>query len=133
MDCKDCSNRETCRKVCEDVERELSKSDHSLKSRYLVSFFDPQLLEVIAHIQKVKYGDVIHRRTFSLQNKKKLVILVKKLRRRQKKCVVYYYGLITGKPMTQEKIAKKLGVTQSNVSQILEAAIRRLRVMFRRK
>jgi len=51
----------------------------------------------------------------------------------QRKPLKYYFGIEVESPMTEDEIAKALGINQSNVARRIERAIKNLRVLIRKE
>ncbi len=51
----------------------------------------------------------------------------------QRKPLKYYFGIGVEVPMTEDEIAKALGINQSNVARRIERAIKNLRVLIRKE
>lgn len=131
MDCKHCKKRKECTKICREVEQELRKVGHSLKSHYKVLFFKPSTLDIIANVRKVEYKDIIGDNPRYDKHRQGLTVLIKKLTKRQQQCTINYYGLTTGEPMTQEAVATKLKLHKSTVHEHLKKAVAKLRKLFK--
>lgn len=51
----------------------------------------------------------------------------------QRKPLKYYFGIGVESPMTEDEIAKQLGINQSNIARRIERAIKNLRVLIRKE
>jgi len=51
----------------------------------------------------------------------------------QRKPLKYYFGVGVESPMTEDEIAKELGINQSNVARRIERAVKNLRVLIRKE
>jgi len=112
------------------VEHELKKLSRSFKNRHFVSFFEPEMLEVVAHIHGLKYDEIIKKRETLIKRKKKLAIFIEELSRRQRQCITCYYGLMTNESETQQKIAQRFKIKQGTVARTLTRARANLKRMF---
>ena len=141
MYCKTCKDRKICKRICDSLEKEvLSKLDHSLKSNYIVKFFDPSIMEEITEdcyaelpeILKNNDDDEVYEELFNEQKElnKRLYLCIDKLNYKRKRCVVLYYGLEDNILHTQQEIATSLKISQENVKYNLRVAREQIACLF---
>jgi DNA-binding CsgD family transcriptional regulator len=122
--CDKCPKRDSCRRICEEVEDILSGLNHKQKTNYLIKFVDPFVLEDVA-----KERWFVEKHT-SVKRKKLYRVLDKRIGRLtkvQKICVCYYYGLRGESSISQYEIAKILHISQNTVAYHLKKAREKLR------
>lgn len=128
--CNKCPRRQTCtrKEPCKVLERELIKATKSTAmfkkagcdtSNHLVSFVDPAIIETMVSADTVIWSES---KTRNSKYRKKLAGYFESLSEMQRKCVFLYYGLLDNNPISQPKIAKKIGVSQNTVKYHLQTA-----------
>jgi len=73
-----------------------------------------------------KRGTIVDKRQWFIDNYGEIKLALEYLKPDQCEIVNLYYGLTGEKPLTQRAIAHKLGISQSQISQIKQAAIKKL-------
>ena len=117
--CNNCKKRSTCKKICEEVEKNHLKFGHSLKSNYFIKFVDPFVIEDIHYSNDYpKYSKIrFHKAHYLYLNKS-----LKKISKNYRLSLMYYYGVMDGERWSQTKIAKILHVSQNTVKYYLKKA-----------
>ena len=130
MTCADCTTRGSCKRICPDVEYTLRKLNHSLKSRYLVLFCDPTIIEEVCAENKRAFLNDKSEKIDQLEAA--LLKCIEELNKRQKDCIIRYYGLHGFDAMSQPKIAIQLQVSQNTVKYHLQRGRRQLEISIKR-
>lgn len=120
MDCLSCKKKNTCKKICQPVEKILTRvNKYSLKSNYLVKFVDPYIIESCCkNINIEKYNET----EYSNYLKKNVMVIIRELSFFQRFCIIHYYGLLGEEKKTQTEIAKLLNVSQNTIKYHLKNA-----------
>ena len=118
--CNSCTKRNTCKKICSELEKTHLKFGHSLKSNYFIKFVDPFVIEDIHYSNEHpnEYSKIRFKKKHFLYLNKSL----RKLSKNYRLSLLYYYGLKDGERWQQTKIAKILNVSQNTVKYYLQKA-----------
>ena len=122
--CENCPNRDTCIKICSDVERILHKNSHLPSSHYKVVFVDASIIEEIhskdMHFTLFENSEEDEKLFNELRS---IIEEIPDARFRKdyktisiKECLRMYYGIDGYSAMSQPKIAIILETTQSTIS-----------------
>ena len=124
MYCENCPNRDSCTKICYDVERILHINSRLPSSHYKVVFVDATIIEKMH--AKDMYFTLFENSDADEAAFKKLRDIIEQIpdaRRRKgyqhisvKECLRMYYGIDGYSAMSQPKIAKIFKTTQSTIS-----------------
>lgn len=118
--CNTCPTRGTCKQICGKLKAVLDALEHSLKSNYIVKFFDPTIIENM----RVDEPDPDVTRSYFKLVVKSLGVLTPD----ERYYVERYYGIHNNTYMSQCDLAKARGVAQHTVYYHLKKARRKLRV-----
>lgn len=119
--CGRCPKRKKCTRICDRLELELRKLNHSLKSNYLVKFIEPRIIENMK--VDVLEESTAHQVDFYTIITKSLRILNKT----EKFYIIRYYGLLGADFISQCELASKKKVAQHTVYFHLKMARKKLR------
>lgn len=124
MICRDCEKRSKCTKICNEIEHNHLKPKYSIKSNYLVKFFDSHILETMYFKLHYEFEAIEDFNDYYTIIQRVLPNLTEK----QLACVTLYYGLDDGEGyLSQIKVAKNLKISQHSVYRHLKNAKKRLR------
>ena len=111
--CKSCLKRDTCNKICPDIDILLNGTNTDIKSSYRVLSFENEALEYYYSLTN-QNEITINERVVEL--KRLLTKFFKKLTKRQKKCISLYFGMFGNESHTQNEIAYILKIKRHTVS-----------------
>lgn len=109
--CSSCEYYKVCSAPCKEVEKLLWKGTHSIKSNYIIKYFDPNVLEQLIDKEAMQelHGSVGDEAYDTIRK------VLQHLTPVERRFLKLHYGIVDGKPVTQTQISKAFNVSQHTV------------------